>query len=50
MVLASLGLQAAGSPAGIIALMAGFGVGYGLVTMAAAVLAASAPAEQRGEH
>src|SRR5262245_39831456 len=47
-VLASLGLQAAGSPAALIALMAGFGVGYGLVTMAAAVLAASAPAEQRG--
>ena len=28
--------------------MAGFGVGYGLVTMAAAVLAASAPAAERG--
>jgi MFS family permease len=38
----------AGGPAALIALMAGFGVGYGLVTMAAAVLAASAPAEQRG--
>ena len=48
MVLASLGLQAASGPAALIALMAGFGVGYGLVTMAAAVLAASAPAERRG--
>jgi MFS family permease len=48
MVLASLGLQAAGGPPALIALMAGFGVGYGLVTMAAAVLAASAPAAQRG--
>jgi len=47
-VLSSLGLQAAGGPAGLIALMAGFGVGYGLVTMAAAVLAASAPPEHRG--
>jgi hypothetical protein len=48
MVLASLGFLAAGGPSALIALMGGFGVGYGLVTMAAAVLAASAPAEQRG--
>lgn len=47
-VVASLALQTAGGPAPLIALMAVFGVGYGLVTMAAAVLAASAPAEQRG--
>jgi MFS family permease len=47
-VLASLGLQAASGPPALIALMACFGVGYGLVTMAAAVLAASAPPEQRG--
>ena len=49
LVLASLGLQAAGQPPALIALMAGFGVGYGLVTMAAAVLAASAPPDQRGK-
>jgi MFS family permease len=48
MVLGSLGLQVATRPAMIIGVMAGFGVGYGLATMAAAVLAASAPAEQRG--
>jgi MFS family permease len=46
-VLASLGLQAAAGPAALITLMAGIGVGYGLVTMAAAMLAASAPAERR---
>lgn len=45
----SLSLQAAGRPSMLIALMAGFGVGYGLITMSAAVLAASAPAEQRGK-
>ena len=48
-VLASLGLQIAARPSPLIALMGGFGVGYGLVTMAAAVLAASAPAERRGQ-
>ena len=48
MVLASLGLQAASGPPVIIGVMAAFGVGYGLATMAAAVLAASAPAERRG--
>jgi MFS family permease len=47
MVLASLGFQAAGRPAALIALMACFGVGYGLATMAAAVLAASAPTDRR---
>ena len=47
-VTASLGLQLAAVPSALIALMAVFGVGYGLITMAAAVLAASAPAEQRG--
>lgn len=47
MILSSLALQAAAGPPGLIALMAGFGVGYGLTTMAAAVLAASAPAERR---
>ena len=47
-VLTSLGLQAASGPPAFIALMAGFGVGYGLVTMAAAVLAASAPSAERG--
>jgi MFS family permease len=46
-VLASLTLQAAGAPVALIALMAVFGVGFGLTTMAAAVLAASAPAEHR---
>jgi MFS family permease len=46
-VLASLGMQAASQPAALITLMAGIGVGYGLVTMAAAVLAASAPPERR---
>jgi MFS family permease len=48
MVLSSLGLQAATEPTALIGVMAGFGVGYGLATMAAAVQAASAPAEQRG--
>lgn len=47
MALASLGLQAAAGPAVLTALMAAIGVGYGLVTMAAAMLAASAPAERR---
>jgi MFS family permease len=47
-VLASLGLPVAGGPPAFIALMACFGVGYGLVTMAAAVLAASAPSAERG--
>jgi MFS family permease len=47
-VLASLGLLVAAGPPALIVSMAGFGVGYGLITMAAAVLAASAPAEQRG--
>jgi predicted MFS family arabinose efflux permease len=46
-VLASLGFQAATAPAVLIAVMACFGVGYGLATMAAAVLAASGPAERR---
>jgi MFS family permease len=46
-VLTSLALQAAGAPVALIALMAVFGVGFGLTTMAAAVLAASAPAEHR---
>jgi len=46
-VLTSLALQAAGAPATLIVLMAVFGVGFGLTTMAAAVLAASAPAEHR---
>jgi MFS family permease len=46
--LGSLGFQAAAGPRAFIALMAGFGVGYGLTTMAAAVLAASAPPERRG--
>lgn len=46
-VLSSLALQAAGAPEALIALMAGFGVGFGLTTMAAAVLAATAPAEHR---
>src|SRR5688572_20721075 len=48
MVLSSLGLQVATAPAALTAAMAGFGVGFGLTTMAAAVHAASAPAEQRG--
>jgi MFS family permease len=48
MVVASLGLQMATDPPALIWVMAGFGVGYGLATMAAAVLAASAPAERRG--
>ena len=48
MVLGSLGLQVAAGPPALIAAMPVFGVGYGLTTMAAAVLAASAPAEQRG--
>jgi predicted MFS family arabinose efflux permease len=47
-VLTSVALQVARGPLAFIALMAGFGVGYGLVTMAAAVLAASAPAAERG--
>jgi MFS family permease len=46
-VLPSVGLQAAGAPASLIVLMAVFGVGFGLATMAAAVLAASGPAERR---
>ena len=46
-VLTSLGFQAASAPAALIALMAAFGVGFGLVTMAAAILAASGPAERR---
>jgi MFS family permease len=48
MVMASLGLQVATDPPALISVMAGFGIGYGLTTMAAAVLAASAPAERRG--
>jgi predicted MFS family arabinose efflux permease len=48
-VLTSLGFHAARQPGTFIALTAGFGIGYGLVTMAAAVLAASAPPEQRGK-
>ena len=48
MVLSSLGLQVATGPSVLIGVMAGFGVGYGLATMAAAVLAASAPPERRG--
>lgn len=47
MVLASLGFQVAGRPAALIVLMACFGVGFGLATMAAAVLAASAPTDRR---
>jgi MFS family permease len=47
MVVASLGFQVAGRPAALIALMACFGVGFGLATMAAAVLAASAPTDRR---
>lgn len=47
-VLVSLGLQAASGPAAIIALMGGMGLGHGLVSMAASVLAASGPAERRG--
>jgi len=42
-VLVSLGLQAAAGPAALIALMAGLGLGHGLVSMAASVLAASGP-------
>ncbi len=48
MVMSSLGLQVATGPPVLIGVMAGFGVGYGLATMAAAVLAASAPPERRG--
>ena len=48
MVLSSLGLQLATRPAVFIAVMAGFGAGFGLATMAAAVQAASAPADRRG--
>jgi MFS family permease len=48
MVLSSLGLQVATAPAALIAAMAGFGVGFGLTTMAAVVQAASAPTERRG--
>jgi MFS family permease len=48
MVLSALGLQVATAPAALIAAMAGFGVGYGMTTMAAAVRAASGPTEQRG--
>jgi MFS family permease len=47
MVLAALGVHAVSGPRAFIALVACFGVGYGLATMAAAVLAASAPAERR---
>jgi MFS family permease len=47
MVLASLGFQAAGRPAALTVLMACFGVGFGLATMAAAVLAAGAPTDRR---
>lgn len=47
MVVSSLALQFATGPPGLIGLMALFGVGYGLTTMAAAVLAASAPPERR---
>jgi MFS family permease len=46
-VLTSLALQATGTPGSLIALMAVFGVGFGLTTMAAAVLAAGAPVERR---
>jgi MFS family permease len=49
MVLASLALQLAARPPVIIGVIAVFGVGYGLTTMAAAVLAASAPPERRGQ-
>ena len=48
MVLSSLGLQAATGPPMFIGVMAGFGAGFGLATMAAAVKAASAPADRRG--
>lgn len=48
MVLSSLGLQAATRPLVFIGVMAGFGAGFGLATMAAAVQAASAPADRRG--
>ncbi|MBM4440891.1 MAG: MFS transporter [Candidatus Rokubacteria bacterium] len=48
MVLSSLGLQVATAPAALIGAMAGFGVGFGLTTMASVVQAASGPAEQRG--
>jgi MFS family permease len=47
MVLASLGFQVAGRPTMLIVLMACFGVGFGLATMAAAILAASAPTDRR---
>jgi MFS family permease len=47
MVLASLGFQGAGRPAALVVLMACFGVGFGLTTMAAAVLAAGAPTDRR---
>ena len=48
MVVSSFGLQVATAPAALIAAMAGFGVGFGLTTMASVVQAASVPAEQRG--
>jgi MFS family permease len=48
MVLSSLGLRAATRPLVFIGVMAGFGAGFGLATMAAAVQAASAPADRRG--
>ena len=48
MVLSSLGLQVATRPLVFIGVMAGFGAGFGLATMAAAVQAASAPADRRG--
>ena len=47
MVVASLGFQVAGRPVVLIVLMACFGVGFGLATMAAAVLAARAPTDRR---
>jgi len=48
-ILSSLGFQAVTAPPALVVLMAVFGVGFGLVTMAAAMLAASAPAERRAE-
>jgi MFS family permease len=49
MALSSLALQLATRPPAIIGVIAVFGIGYGLTTMAAAVLAASAPPERRGQ-
>jgi MFS family permease len=48
-VLSSVGFQALTAPSALVVLMAVFGVGFGLVTMAAAMMAASAPAERRAE-